>query len=1196
MRSSRRQSGFAALKLQGGILPPEYLQRVAALEAPRQGSLDYGLSKSLALKDEIARYWLIANDLRRRYSERRVRRGVSAQKVGVDEWLVPLLRTVFGYEDLAPTAPVAVGDRVFRINHQTLGGAAPALLSTRDFDLDRAHSRFGEEGRRRAPHGLLQEYLNAEDASLWGLVSNGAKLRLLRDNPTLTRPAFIQADLDLIFEDELYSDFAALWLAVHASRLRPVGERPSACIIEEWRAEAQDTGQRVLADLRHGVTEALRRLGNGFLRHPENGKLRESLGSGELSRDGYFEQLLRLVYRLLFLFSAEERGLIHAPDASDTERSLFVEGYSVARLRDRALRRRHYDRHADLWLGLRVTVEGLARGEGALGLPPLGGLFRADWCPDMDRALISNRDLLEAVRNLTWFETGSVLARVNYRDMDTEELGSVYESLLELQPVLDVETEPWTFSLAGGAGGGKGSKRKLSGSYYTPPSLVHELVESALGPVIEQAIARRPEDPRSALLELNVLDPACGSGHFLLAAARRIAAEIARIESGADSPDEAARRHALRGVVRSCIHGVDRNPLAVELCKAALWIETVEPGKPLTFLDARIRLGDSLVGVFDPTAMEEGIPAGAYKPLTGDDKALCGELKKQNRNWRQGVLTGEDRLLDVAIGAAELDEMPEGTLEEVERKEKAWRAAQASEARAREAFRANLFTGAFFAPKTGATAEIAPVGEDLLRAAAGDPPRLGVARSVSALAERHRFFHWHLEFPAIMESGGFDVVLGNPPWEVSQLNEEEFFGARAPSVAALPGAARKRGIAELERADPPLWLAYGEALRGYGARNLSCRETGRFPLSAYGKLNSYALFAELMLGLLNDSGRAGFIVPTGIATDHSTKAFFEHLVTERRLVSLFDFENRQRVFPGIDSRIKFSLITLSGAPAPSRRAEFAFFLHQTEQLKERERRYRLGAADFALFNPNTRTCPTFRTRRDMEVARKLYDRAGMFWREARAGEPEDNPWGVSFMQMFNMTSDSGLFRTRAELLDEGWELEGSVFLRNDERCLPLYEAKLFHQYDHRFATFDGASAKDLKGGKARPMTPAEKADPTSVVLPRYWVPAAELEKRLRERGSRTGPGLARERERERKREREREREREPPGARRTGSQLALRQITRATDERTAVFGVIPLVALGHSAATIMVGCLSSGTSRARRISEPPSSRAYLRPV
>ncbi len=267
-------------------------------------------------------------------------------------------------------------------------------------------------------------------------------------------------------------------------------------------------------------------------------------------------------------------------------------------------------------------------------------------------------------------------------------------------------------------------------------------------------------------------------------------------------------------------------------------------------------------------------------------------------------------------------------------------------------------------------------------------------------------------------------------------------------------------------------------------------------MTKVGDINTYAVFAETFLQLLNPQGRAGLIVPTGIATDNSTKRFFGHIVDHRRLVSLFDFENRKKVFPGIDSRIKFCLLTLAGADNPAAEAEFAFFLTDTTQLAEPERRFTLGADDFALFNPNTRTCPIFRTRRDMEIARKMYIRAGVFWREASTSQSEDNPWGVSFQRMFHMSNDSELFRTREQMEDDGWELDGNVFMRDGERWLPLYEAKLFHQYDHRFATFDGVSEHDIRNGNARPMTTDEKSDSTTVAVPRYWVSEGEVAERL----------------------------------------------------------------------------------------------------
>ena len=954
MASAPRNRGFAALKIEGGILPPEFLQSIVALEAPGQTGADYGISKSLVIKEELARYWRIANDLHGSYAARLPRRDLRAPQVGLEEWLVPFLRSLLGYDDLTATESVVREDRVFCLTHRACNGTVPLLLVTHEFDLDKADPRFGHDGRRQAPHGMMQEYLNAEDTALWGMVSNGSNLRILRDNARLTRPAYIEANLDLLFAEELYPDFAALWLVAHASRLRPVGGKPSNCIIESWRRKAHETGERARENLRDGVTESLRQIGNGFLQHPSNVTLREILKSGEVSPERYFQQLLRLVYRLLFLFAAEERNLLHTPSATDEQRAVFAEGYALSRLRERALRRRHYDRNQDLWQGLQITFRALAEGAPGLGLPALGGLFRADQCPDLDAAAIDNNHLFEAVRTLAFFQSDRSLARINYRDMDTEELGSVYESLLELRPVIDVDTLPWAFSFTGDGKLAKGSERKLTGSYYTPPVLVSELVTSTLDPVIAQAVASHPEDPRAAILALNVVDPACGSGHFLLAAVRHLAAEVARIDSGADTLDETARQHALREVVQRCIFGVDRNPLAVELCKTTLWMETIEPGKPLTFLDSHILQGDSLVGILDPEIMANGIPGDAYKPLTGDDKIVCKDLKKRNRQPKQMDLFDQDAELEVAIAGIDLDAMPEDTLDDVEHKRATWETGLRERTRAREALRANIFLGAFFAPKTPETLDIVPQTQDLQRLGSDLPQRRGVGRLAEYLSVTHDFFHWYLAFAEIMQDGGFDAVLGNPPWEVSQLNEEEYFAIKAPRIANLAGASRKRAIAQLEEADPKLWTEYQSAGHGFSARNGFCRGSGRYSLSTYGKLNSYALFAETVLQLLNPRGRAGLVVPTGIATDHSTKAFFDYIVRRQRLVSLFDFENREAIFKGVHRSYKFCLVTLSGEASPVPEAEFCLLTASSGAIEG-------GGSAFHSFPQTTSRCST-RTR------------------------------------------------------------------------------------------------------------------------------------------------------------------------------------------------------------------------------------------
>jgi hypothetical protein len=550
MARSQKDYGFTAIRVEGGLLPPEYLQTINALSAKQQTNTDYGLTRSLNLKDEIGRYWRMATDLWSDYQERRQRTDLDPIQVTVETWLRPLFEHILGYHDIASCGPVTIGERRFPIGRKACGGTVPLILTGHRFDLDQADLRFGDEGRRRPPYGLLQEFLNADDSCLWGVVSNGNRIRLARDNPSLTRPAFIEADFERMFEEQLFADFAAFWLMFHISRLIPQDSSLTSCILEAWRTESIVTGERAREKLREGVTVALRQLGTGFLEHPANDLLRKALSHGEFMETDYHQELLRLVYRLLFLFTVEDRALLFHPKASEDAQRLYTEGYSLSRLRERALKRRHYDRHSDLWDGLRIVFTGLARGAEPLGLPALGGLFASDLCPHLDACAITNDRFLQAIRALAFFESDKTLARVNYRDMGTEELGSVYESLLELHPA--VSASPWRFGFIGDgqADNARGSERKTTGSYYTPPVLVNELIKSALVPVIEQTLRNHPDRPKEALLDLNVVDPASGSGHFLLAAARRLAAEIARLDAGPDTPSEALRQDQSAGYVR----------------------------------------------------------------------------------------------------------------------------------------------------------------------------------------------------------------------------------------------------------------------------------------------------------------------------------------------------------------------------------------------------------------------------------------------------------------------------------------------------------------------------------------------------------------------------------------------------------------------------------------------------------------------
>jgi hypothetical protein len=526
----------------------------------------------------------------------------------------------------------------------------------------------------------------------------------------------------------------------------------------------------------------------------------------------------------------------------------------------------------------------------------------------------------------------------------------------------------------------------------------------------------------------------------------------------------------LRDVARACIHGVDRNPMAVELTKVALWIETVEPGKPLGFLDANVRCGDSLLGVFDLKALEEGIPDAAYKPLSGDDKETAKHFEKRNKAEREGqgsldFAAGGGRLpakLPMAGEARALRAMPEDSPEEIAAKRKKFEAARADPRRWNLRVAADLYIAAFLASKTGGvpanrnTVTI-PITAHVWDALAGHTvygPLVGRAQDLAGIA---RAFHWPLEFPDIMGAGGFDAVLGNPPWERIKLQEQEFFAAREPEIAEAPNkAARSRLIAKLKGAatgtrERALYEEFEAAKRAAEASSVFARvdadDHGRFVLTARGDINTYSLFAELFTSLISKCGRAGVIVPTGIATDATVAPFFASLVDGKRLAQLIDFENRERLFPAVDSRMKFSLLTIGD---DIRQTDFAFYLTDARQLAEPERRFTLSADDIARINPNTKTAPVFRSRADAELTAKIYMRVPVLIEKANS--TDGNPWSVRLTTMFHKSnaSDAGELKPVVELeFDEDYE----------NKWFPVHEGDYGHQFNHRFGTFDGRAVR-----------------------------------------------------------------------------------------------------------------------------------------
>jgi len=1117
VRRITHQLAFRAIRIEGGLIPADELTRLTLLTDPKateQTEGHYRIAKGLKLRDEIARDFKIALNLWQDFQALRQREDVQRHEVTVREWLLPLLRDVLHFHDVGRCPAIEHAGHQYSIGHAGSGACVPLVLAGFDQSLDAGAERFGETNpdtgktRRRSPFMLAQEALNATDTSLWAIVSNGLILRILRDNASLTRPAYIEVDLEALFTEELLADFSAFWLLAHASRFGRPELAPTDCPWERWRSAGQQAGITVRGKLRFQVAEALRALGTGFLSHPDNGAIRAELqaADGNYDRQAFFEELLRLVYRFIFLATVEDRRdrgtgerLVFAPEATEETKARYLAGYSLTWLRERAVRRSQHDRHADLWQALTITFGGLAQGEPALGLPSLGGLFDADQCQHLDAAQIDNRHLLAAVFQLGWFRADGGLSRVNYRDMGPEELGSVYESLLELVPDLQGLSSPATARLAfvgdeQSDASTKGNTRKLTGSYYTPESLVQELIKSALEPVIAQTVKAMPQRPVEALLSLTICDPACGSGHFLLSAARRLADEVALHRAAAEreggAPTPADYRHALRDVVSRCIYGVDKNPMAIQLAKTALWLEAYSPDRPLSFVDHHLRVGDALLGLLDPKVLEHGIPDEAYTALSGDDKAMASGLKRQNKadlkSWR--AIAGGDLLTqaDLVAQAVTVETLDDDTPEHLTAKREAWTTAQSQAQHSTFARLADTYVAAFLAPKLVSSGETVPLSSYLWGVLNGHAVKAEIESVAQALRRQYSIFHWWLAFPQVATRGGFDVMLGNPPWEQLQLNEEEFFASRAPSVAALAGEKRKRAIAELEQSAPWLWDQFYAAKRQYDAANLYFRGSGRFPLAAYGKLNTYALFAETFLQATAPTGRAGFIVPTGIATDDSTKQFFD-TISDGKLVRLHDLRTGPGLFSEIGhQRFKFCLLTLGTAPS----AEFVFFALKVEDLIDTRRHFRLTPDEFALLNPNTRTCPVFRSERDAELTKKMHRTSPVLIEEAvtndsgKAVRPEVNPWGISFSQgLFNMTSDSGLFA------------EAPAGTGQSSR-LPLYEAKMIHQFDHRWATYVDAASGVTDTVETADVSETQKADHTFSVRPRYWVDEREVLARI----------------------------------------------------------------------------------------------------
>ena len=517
-------------------------------------------------------------------------------------------------------------------------------------------------------------------------------------------------------------------------------------------------------------------------------------------------------------------------------------------------------------------------------------------------------------------------------------------------------------------------------------------------------------------------------GHYVSPLVDRIEAIRAEILERARAADWVVDEAQLsdqaivrRMVLKRCIYGVDKNPLTVELAKVSLWLHSFTVGAPLSFLDHHLRCGDSLVGLRVHDATEEMKRLGKlYSPsaIQAAENATGGmqRIEEMSDADISEVEASASLFHEVEKTTAELRSLLD-TLCGVN-----WLAAGMKK-KARGEFEAPL-VGAFALREEDAFA-LLTAGPD--RVDAADPIRqrnfwpafTETWRQASRIAARERFLHWQAAFPGVWQGwqddrpkGGFDAVIGNPPWDRIKLQEVEWFATRSPELALAPtAAARRRGIKQLRDAGDALAAQCDAAKLRADRLGQLVRASGHYPLLGGGDINLYSLFVERSMRLIKPDGIVGLLTPSGIYADKTAARFFKSVSTSGRVGGLFDFENRKIFFKDVHASFKFCALIFGGEERRFDQTECAFFLHDTAAVEDGERCFPLAAADFARVNPNTGTAPVFRMRRDADITRRIYESHPVL--VDRSGGEEVRTWPVRYVRMFDMTNDSHLFRTAA---------------------------------------------------------------------------------------------------------------------------------------------------------------------------------------
>ena len=1068
--------------------------------------------------------------------------------------------------------------------------------------LDRRSGRRDEE---TAPSSQMLRYLRRVDDVTegnlrWGILTNGEKWRLYFSGARSVSEQFFEIDiaaiLDLPGHNEglfaLGGEEHRHWLKVFLLMFRREAFVPSGVDPRSFHEKAVEEGRfyerRVAEDLSNKVFgEVFADLARAIVAAAPETDLRDV-------RDG----ALILLYRLLFILYAEDRNLLPV-------REVRYDDYGLRKMRvdvgDRMDRSDVFsDTAARYWGALSDLFVSIDHGDASIGLPPYnGGLFDPTRARVLTEIGIPDETMARVIDALSFERTAQGKRYINYRNLSVQQLGSIYERLLEYEVVCAggvVDVQPNIYA------------RKGWGGYYTSDDLVQLILAETLEPLVEaskQAFRNEideladsglPErdrlvqiktlDPATALLDLKVCDPAMGSGHFLVSLvdlmADQVIAAIAEAEIDVPEtwgdyvsplieridtirgtilanaerrgwtfdPDQLDDRHIVRRMVlKRCVYGVDKNPMAVELAKVSLWLHTFTVGAPLSYLDHHLRCGDSLFGAWMRPAMDKAEEHGALflrEPLNRATHAA--EPMQTIEGLTDAEIAETERSAEEFARVLEMTAPVNALLSLLHAFD--WMDLRAREDRS-----------AYLAWLDGSFGD--PV--DIAQGGAAELPETETARRFAYLLERagrliedECFLNWQVAFPGVWSDweeedlrGGFDAVVGNPPWDRMKLQQVEWFAVRRPEIAmAAPAADRRRMIAELENAGDPLADGYSRASERAAATLRMARTGGDYPLLSKGDVNLYSLFVERSMTLVKPNGMVGLLVPSGIASDKTAAPFFKGVATEGRLKALYDFENRRTrhnappFFPDVDSRFKFCVFAASPSPLPGD-AQCAFFLQSVSELADPNRCFTLSAEDFARVNPNTGTAPIFRSRRDAELTKAIYSRMPVL--VDRSSGEADKAWPVKYTTLFHMTNDSGQFRTRVELeeMEGAWPVGGNRYDSASGAWVPLYVGRMIRQFDHRAASVEVNEENLHNPALSGEVSAEQKADPSFSPTPQYWVRETEV----------AFPGDA-------------------------GWAIAFRDIARATDVRTMIAAAVPRVGLGNTAPAVFLEAERSPASGA----------------